>query len=76
MAVVAPVASARLSTAMMVTPGILDERTNPEPDILRNLVDNGRHSFCTISSPVAQGFRLRVKLRRTTVALAKVVSPA
>jgi hypothetical protein len=29
-----------------------------------------------VKTDVAQGFRLRVKLRRTTVALAKVVSPA
>jgi hypothetical protein len=29
-----------------------------------------------VTGHVAQGFRLRVKLRRTTVALAKVIGPA
>ena len=40
MAVVAPVASARLSTAMIVKPGILDERAKPEPRVLRDLFEH------------------------------------
>jgi hypothetical protein len=39
--------------------------------VVATLICSVRHLI-----PVAQGFRLRVKLRRTTVALAEVVSPA